>query len=86
MTTPLCLQNALRALGDGGWHGSLKLAEQLHTPAVGSTMADLRKKGYTVECEYVGRSKTGAKLYKYRLIPEGQLDLGMSGIAKERYG
>jgi hypothetical protein len=84
------LHAALRVIEDMEWHSSLELAKRINPSgialAVGSTMADLRKKGYVIDSEYVGKTKAGNRIFKYRLIPEGQLDLGMKGIREENYG
>lgn len=70
MSDKTLIQKALDFMGGGGWHTSLNIAEGIGTVAVGSTMADLRKKGYTVESEYVGKSGNGRSIYKYRLVVE----------------
>jgi hypothetical protein len=81
------LQKALRALGDNQWHTSLELSKLLHNPALSATITDLRNNGYEIERQYAGKSEAGQKIHKYRLIPKaGQIDLGMSGIKRRRYG
>ena len=85
------LTRTLKFMADEEWHTSLEIAKAINESgvalAVGSTIADLRKKGHEFDSEYFGKSKAGNTIWRYRLVIEkGQLDLGMKGIRRERHG
>jgi len=85
------LDRTLEFMSDGEFHTSLEIAKVINPSglalAVGSTIADLRKKGHKFDSEYFGKTKDGNTIWRYRLIIKtGQLDLGMKGIYEERHG
>lgn len=87
MTYPDCidkaplLKKAWRVMRDHKWHGSLVIHKATDTVAVGSCMADLRKKGFTVLCKRRKGFKKNRFIYKLQLTPtrEGELPPTFSG-------
>lgn len=58
------LKKAWRIMYDGRWHGSLVIQKATDTVAVGSCMADLRKKGFTVICKRRKGFKKNRHIYR----------------------
>lgn len=64
------LQRTLAALADGKAHTTAEIAHLTGSMAVHTDVHELRRNGYDVACQYVGRSPTGRKVYAYRLKTE----------------
>lgn len=64
------LKTLLDIFSDGQKHSSITLEAELErrhgrTVAIGSCVADLRKSGYSMECEYSHTTENGARIYQY---------------------
>lgn len=57
----------LRLLAGGREHTSLELAVRVGTVAIATTASCLRRHGCAIECLSAGKSKTGARIYVYRM-------------------
>lgn len=75
MDYPISLRSSKRlkrvwdVIKDSEWHGSFEVTQRTKTVAVGSCMADLRKRGFDVATRQLGQGH-----YEYRLVsapPEG---------------
>ena len=69
-------QRLLDRLSDGRWHSAAELYFELNV-MVHSRVADLRRRGYVVECERIPGER-GARAYRYRLLPKAP-DPSVSG-------
>lgn len=77
LSTSPRMQKLLAFLRGRGKQGatSLEIAQEVPTVAPATEVSALRHNGYTVEQGYEGRTASGAKLHRYRLIERGQRDL-----------
>lgn len=52
-------------------NGEPKTTREIHIAtgleAVGTAISELRRCGYRIDCKYVGRMKSGAKIFEYQL-------------------
>lgn len=62
------LQRVLEILLDRQPHSTMELQERAEVCAVGSTVGELRRNGYRIECRYAGKTETG-RVYIYKLLP-----------------
>lgn len=62
------LQRVYRVLSDGMPHTTLEIQSTAGVCAVGSTISELRRNGYEIECKCAGRKEDGAMVYRYRLL------------------
>ncbi len=63
------LSAVLVYLEECGSEGATTLAILQHCPTTrpSSDVSELRANGYTVDCQYVGKSSAGAKVHRYTL-------------------
>lgn len=65
-TNMKAVYNFLKLRGDRG-ATTLEIAEYCNTCAAGSTVADLRKKGFVVDCKYQFMNKNKKRVFRYWL-------------------
>jgi hypothetical protein len=87
----------LAALSDGKWHTTRSLYREAGPLILHSRIADLRRKGYRIECEHIAGKGSGAGAYRYQWLDapapdvrdDGQLKISTDEIAPrveaERY-
>jgi hypothetical protein len=65
------LRKLWRVLRDGKKHSGLELQKATGSLCVGTDASELRhNSGFTVICEYRGRSHAGRKIYDYQMVEE----------------
>lgn len=62
------LQNLLEALRDGRPHTTKDLQDLTGGVAIGSAVSELRAHAYDIDCRFVRKTETGAKVFEYRLL------------------
>jgi len=60
------LVEVLEAAGDKG-KTSWTLSSIMKSVCVGTIVSEARRCGHDIRCEYEGRSKSGRKIYRYRM-------------------
>src|SRR5262245_7797572 len=78
----------LAALTDGRWHTTRELYRTAGPMILHSRVADLRAKGYDVECEHVPGRGNGAAAYRYRWVdaPGKPYQLPRPSLKEKRIG
>lgn len=61
------LKRLYHVLSDRCWHSSADIQRKTRAVAVHSDVSELRCNGFTIPCRYSGLSRTGRKIYQYRL-------------------
>ena len=64
------LQRVLALLRARGSKGATTrdILEVAHVCAVNSIIAELRVNGFHIDCQYVGRTEEGGRIYRYTLV------------------
>jgi hypothetical protein len=57
-----------RVLADGGWHTTAEIHRRCGFSRLNSRVAELRKRGMTIECRHVDGQHTGPNAFAYRLV------------------
>lgn len=68
------LQQTLAILADGLPHTSKDIRDITKSVCVGTDISELRYNGKVIECQLMGKTDEGNKVYEYRLIDNAKRD------------
>lgn len=81
---PRSTQNSriLDVLTDGGWHTCAAIHQRAGFSRLNSRVAELRTRGYMIECRHVEGAARGPEAYEYRLVgtPGAGEPWGVAGL------
>ena len=72
------LQQTLGVLSDGKRHTSAEIRNITKSVCVGTDISELRHNGKTIECQLVGKTDEGNKVYEYWQIDNVKRDIRQS--------
>ena len=61
-------QRILAVLNDNRWHTVAEIHRRAGFSRLNSRVAELRARGYGIECEHVSGHGRGSEAYRYRLV------------------
>ena len=68
LKTSTLLQGIYDVLTDYQWHTTKEIADRTGCEVTSTRISEIRRNNIKIDCEYVGQTDKGNKIYRYRML------------------